>query len=64
MATGKTIALARWMFVGKVMSLLFSTLFRFVPLFYIFVNLLKIWLMKDSELAPTSASAFNLLQYI
>ena len=31
--TGKTIALARWTFVGKVMSLLFKTLSRFVIVF-------------------------------
>ena len=30
MTTGKTIALTRWTVVGKVMSLLFNTLFRFV----------------------------------
>ena len=30
MTTGKTIALTIWIFVGKVMSLLFNTLFRFV----------------------------------
>ena len=30
MTTGKTIALTIWTFVGKVMSLLFNTLFRFV----------------------------------
>ena len=30
MATGKTIALTRWTFVGKVMSLLFNTLSRLV----------------------------------
>ena len=30
MTTGKTIALAIWTFVGKVMSLLFNTLPRFV----------------------------------
>ena len=30
MTTGKTIALIRWTFVGKVMSLLFNMLFRFV----------------------------------
>ena len=31
--TGKTIALPRWTFVGKVMSLLFNTLSRFVITF-------------------------------
>ena len=33
MTTGKTIALARWTFVGKVMSLLFNTLSRWVITF-------------------------------
>ena len=30
MTTGKTIALTKWTFVGKVMSLLFSTLYGFI----------------------------------
>ena len=33
MTTGKTIAFTIWTFVGKVMSLLFSTLSRFVMAF-------------------------------
>ena len=33
MTTGKTIALTRWTFVGKIMSLLFNMLFRFVIAF-------------------------------
>ena len=33
MTTGRTIALTRWTFAGKVMSLLFNTLFRFVIAF-------------------------------
>ena len=33
MITGKTIALTRWTFVGKVMSLLFNILFRFIIAF-------------------------------
>ena len=33
MTIGKTIALTRWTFVGKVMSLLFHTLSRFVIAF-------------------------------
>ena len=33
MTIGKTIALTRWTFVGKVMSLLFNTLSRFVITF-------------------------------
>ena len=34
MATGKAIALARWTFVGKVTSLLFNTLSRFIIAFF------------------------------
>ena len=33
MTTGKTIALTRWTFVGKVMSLVFNTLYRYVIAF-------------------------------
>ena len=33
MTTGKTIALTRWTFVGKVMSLLFNMLYKFVIVF-------------------------------
>ena len=33
MTTGKAIALTRWVFIGKVMSLLFNMLFRFVIAF-------------------------------
>ena len=33
MTTGKTVALTRWTFVGKVTSLLFNTLSRFVIVF-------------------------------
>ena len=33
MTTGRTIALARWTFVGKVMSLLFNTLYRLIITF-------------------------------
>ena len=33
MTTGKTIALTRWTFVGKVMSLLFNMLFRLIITF-------------------------------
>ena len=33
MTTGKTIALTRWTFVGKVLSLLFNMLFRLVIIF-------------------------------
>ena len=33
MTTGKTIALTRWIFVGKIMSLLFNMLSRLVIIF-------------------------------
>ena len=33
MTTGKTVALTRWTFVGKVMSFLFNTMSRFVIAF-------------------------------
>ena len=36
MTIGKTIALTIWTFVGKVMSLLFNTLSRFVIAFFFF----------------------------
>ena len=49
MTTGKTIALTRWTFVGKVMSLLFNMLSRFVIAFFPRSNLLLIsWLQSAS----------------
>ena len=49
MTTGKTIALTRWTFVGKVMSLLFNMLSRFVMTFlprnkHLFIS----WLQSPS----------------
>ena len=44
MTTGKTIALTRQTFVGKVISLLFNTLSRFVIVF-----LLILWLQSPSS---------------
>ena len=49
MTTGKTIALTRWSFVGKVMSLLFYMLSRFVTAFlprskHLFIS----WLQSPS----------------
>ena len=49
MTTGKTIALTRWTFVGKLMSLLFNTLSRIVIAFlprskYLFI----LWLQSPS----------------
>ena len=54
MTTGKTIALAIWMFVGKVMSLLFNTLYRIVIAFLLKNNLLISWLQVTfrSDLKP------------
>ena len=50
MTTGKTIALARWTFVAKIMSLLFNMLSRFVIAFlprskHVFTS----WLQSPSE---------------
>ena len=50
MTTGKTIALTRQTFVGKVMSLLFNMLFRFVIAFLSrSKHLLISWLQSPSE---------------
>ena len=51
MTTGKTISLARWTFVGKVMSLLFNMLSRLVITFLPRSNRLLIsWLCKEAWL--------------
>ena len=44
MTTGKTIALTRWTFVGKVMSLIFNMLSRLVISFLLSKHLLISWL--------------------
>ena len=49
MTTGKTIALTRWIFVGKVMSLLFNMLFWLVITFLLrSIHLLISWLQSPS----------------
>ena len=49
MAAGKTIALTRWTFVGKVMSLLFNMLSRFVIAFLLRSKCLLIsWVQSPS----------------
>ena len=48
MTTGKTMALTRWTFVGKVMSLLFNMLFRLVITFPRSKRLLISWLQSPS----------------
>ena len=61
MTTGKTIALNRWTFVGKVMSLLFSMLFRLVMAFLPrSKNLLISWLHSPSAviLEPKKIKCF------
>ena len=51
MTTGKTIALTRWTFVGKVMSLLFTMLSRLVIAFLLRSKRLLIsWLQSPSAL--------------
>ena len=47
MTTGKTIALTRWIFVGKIMSLLFNMLSRLVIAFHVrSKRLLKSWVQS------------------
>ena len=48
MTTGKTIALTRWTFVGKVMSLLFNMLSRLVITFLPRTSVLISWLQSPS----------------
>ena len=49
MTTGKTLALTRWTFVGKVMSLLFNILSRFIIAFLPKSKILLIsWLQSPS----------------
>ena len=58
MPTGKTIALTRWTFVGKVMSMLFNTLSRLVITFlprskHLLISWLQPPLAVILELPPT-----------
>ena len=67
MTTGKTIALTRWTFVGKVMSLLFNMLSRLVVAFLPRSKCLLIsWLqspfaviLKSKERKSVTASTFS-----
>ena len=52
MTTGKTIALTRWTFVGKVMSLLFNMLSRLVITFLPRVSVLDFLRIGRSEDLP------------
>ena len=68
MTTGKTIALTRWTFVGKVMSLHFNMLSRLVVTFFPRIKRLLIsWLQSPSAViwAPqNSLSLFPLLPHL
>ena len=60
MTTGKTIALTRWMFTGKVMSLLFNKLSRLVIAFlprskYLLIS----WLQSPSAVVLEPLSVYN-----
>ena len=59
MTTGKTIALTRWTFVGKVMSLLFNMLSRFVTSFLPKSrHLLISWLQSPSAVKNTGGGIY------
>ena len=68
MTPGKTIASTRWTFVGKVMSLLFHTLSRFVIAFLPRrKHLLILWLQSPSKVIlepPKIKSVFSFLPSI
>ena len=58
MTTGKTIALTRWTFVGKVMSLLFNMLSRLdIPFLPRSKHLLISWLQSPSAVIQTKVAA-------
>ena len=62
MTTGKTIALTRWTFFGKVMSLLFNMLFRLIITFLPRSKyLLPSWLQSPSAviLEPKKIKSFT-----
>ena len=64
MMTGRTIALTRWMFVGKVMSLLFNMLSRFVISFLPkSKSLLISWLQSPSTVILGPKKLFEDLPY-
>ena len=59
MTTGKTIALTRWTFVGKVMSLLFNMLSRFVTAFLSRIKYLLIsWQQSPSTVLFSQSLQF------
>ena len=66
MTTGKTITLTRWNFVGKVMSLLFNMLSRFVIAFlpkskglnFIKLQSLSAVILESKRIASVTVSIF------
>ena len=65
LTTGKTIAFTRWTFVGKVMSLLFNTLSRFVITFLPRSKHLSIsWLKSPSAVTLEFYISFSIIKYI
>ena len=65
MTTGKTIALTRWTFVSKVLSLLFNMLSRLVTAFLPRSNRLLIsWLQSPSAAQENNLSLFPLFLHL
>ena len=60
MTTGKTVALTRWAFVGKVMSLLLNTVSRFVTLMAESEDELKNFLMRVKKVSKTAGLNLNI----
>ena len=61
MTTGKTIALTICTFVGKVMSLLFNTLFRVVIVFFFFFHFHFISFLFFEELGMVKRIVFKFI---
>ena len=61
MTTGKNIALTRWTFVGKVMSLLFNMLFRLVIIFFPLhgCNHHLQWFWRPPKIKPDTVSTVS-----
>ena len=67
MTTGKTVALTIWTFVGKVMSLLFNTLSRFVITFLprskrflvLWLQSLSAMILEPKEIKSVTVSTFS-----
>ena len=69
MTTGKTIALIIWTFAGKVMSLVFNMLFRFVTAFFpkekeSFSVMATVTIHSDFGYQENKVSLFALFPYL